>query len=214
MNKSSLTYRENITEKDVYQLQDECLNSIKNTLRVAAHANEISRYGATKLNEQTEQLNKIEDDTEKIKDNLNKTEEAISSIRNPILFWFKGLFKTERVKNSEKTTTEESNTNKKNKISEIKISENSEKHKGRIPTKNSELIFKNEDSHESKFSDKVDEGLNQIDDILNEMHSRALSMNLALKNQGLIIDKINDNINDNNVKMKNQRKELGKLIGR
>ncbi|KAK6588867.1 SMART 2xt_SNARE domain containing protein [Cryptosporidium xiaoi] len=212
MNTSTDTYRGNITERKVLKLQDECLNSIKNTLKIAANANEISRYGATRLNEQTEQLSKIEDDTEKIRNNLDKTREAISSIRNPILFWFKGLFRGEqRVDYSEKTIPKESNTNDKNKLNEIQVLEKDlEKYK----CKDSDIVLKSCNSNENQFSEQIDEGLNQIGDILNEMHSRAVSMNLELKNQGEIMNKINNNINDNNIKMKNQRRELGKLIGK
>lgn len=192
-------------KQEISQLQDECKKTIRNTLKIAANANEISMVSATKLNEQTEQLYKIDDETEKIKDNLDKTEYAIRSLKNPILFWFKDLFRKNEPASKDST--------------------GSDLHKGKVQNEEidstaSYMLPKDRKSDckhpdgKRQFDEEIDEGLDQIGDMLKEMHNRAINMNLALKTQGGILNKIDANIDSNNSRMKDQRAELGKFIGR
>ncbi|OII75346.1 SNARE domain-containing protein [Cryptosporidium ubiquitum] len=194
----------NSPEQEIAELQSECKKALKNTLRIAADANEISLHSATKLNEQTEQLYKIEDETEKIKDNLDKTERAINSLKNPFLFWFKGLFRQNESKSIKPAPISnfQKDKNTHNKETCHVISD--------FP-KERKLYCKDlDDRHE--FNNEIDEGLEQIGDMLKEMHNRAISMNTALKNQGGILNNIDANIYSNNSRMKDQRTELGKFI--
>ncbi|CUV06169.1 unnamed protein product [Cryptosporidium hominis] len=191
-------------KQEIAELQNKCKKALKNTLKIAADANEISMYSATKLNEQTEQLYKIEDETEKIKDNLDKTEHAINSLKNPLLFWFKGLFRQNEpthirpaFPNFQKNK-EIQNESKSQIISELPKERNSD-------IKNDGLF---------QFNEEIDEGLDQIGDMLKEMHNRAINMNTALKNQGGILNNIDTNINSNNSRMKDQRTKLERFIGK
>ncbi|TRY51412.1 t-SNARE coiled-coil homology domain containing protein [Cryptosporidium tyzzeri] len=191
-------------KQEIAKLQNKCKKALKNTLKVAAEANEISMYSATKLNEQTEQLYKIEDETEKIKDNLDKTENAINSLKNPLLFWFKGLFRQ-----NEPTHIKPAFANfQKNKEiqNEGKCQIISDLPKERNSDIKNDVLF--------QFNEEIDEGLDQIGDMLKEMHNRAISMNTALKNQGGILNNIDTNINSNNSRMKDQRTKLERLIGK
>ncbi|KAK9172564.1 SNARE domain protein [Cryptosporidium meleagridis] len=191
-------------KQEIEELQNKCKKALKNTLKIAADANEISMYSATKLNEQTEQLYKIEDETEKIKDNLDKTEHAINSLKNPLLFWFKGLFRQ-----NEPTHSKPAFSNfQKNK--EIQIEEKCQIISDLPKERNSD----NKNDGLFQFNEEIDEGLDKIGDMLKEMHNRAISMNTALKNQGGILNNIDTNINSNNSRMKDQRTKLERFIGK
>ncbi|KAH8583962.1 SMART domain containing protein [Cryptosporidium sp. chipmunk genotype I] len=198
--------RQDFVKQEIAELQNKCKKALKNTLKVAADANEISLYSATKLNEQTEQLYKIEDETEKIKDNLDKTEHAIKSLKNPFLFWFKGLFRQN-----------ESIHLKPPACSNLQKNEEVQKkdtcHITSDLQKELNLDCKSVDGC-NQFNDDIDDGLDQIGDMLKEMHDRAISMNTVLKNQGGILDNIDANIYRNNLRMKNQKTELQKFIGK
>ncbi|KAJ1608844.1 SNARE domain-containing protein [Cryptosporidium canis] len=188
--------------QDVTELQDECKKAIRNALRIAADANEISMISATKLNEQTEQLNKIDNETEKIKDNLDKTDYAIRSLKNPILFWFKDLFGQNK-SNKKKPKTD---------LNQEKAQHEKMDQDNSYSPKSKKQNFVHDRG--CQFDDEIDEGLDQIGNMLKEMHSRALNMNSALKNQGEILNKIDANIDNNNSRMKDQRTELGRFIGK
>lgn len=206
MNMESIYVKESqdCHKQEISELQNECKKAIKNTLKIAADANEISMISATKLNEQTEQLYKIGDETEKIKDNLDKTEYAIRSLKNPILFWFKDLFRKNEPVGKESTNTDLQKEKAQN--------EEIDNITSYIPKER-----KSDCEHSDcmrQFNEEIDEGLDQIGDMLKEMHNRAINMNVALKNQGGILNKIDANIDSNNSRMKDQRAELGKFIGR
>lgn len=201
------TYTEdskNFLKQEIAELQTECKKALKNTLKIAADANEISLYSATKLNEQTEQLYKIEDETEKIKDNLDKTESAISSLKNPFLFWFKNLFRQNESANMKPAAISNFQKNKDTLDKEIchVVSDLPKEYK---------LDYKSfHDNHQ--FNTEIDDGLEQIGDMLKEMHNRAINMNTALKNQGEILNNIDTNIYNNNSRIKDQRTELEKFV--
>ncbi|KAF7457308.1 putative SNARE domain protein [Cryptosporidium felis] len=183
-------------KQELKELRKECEEVIRSTLKMAANANEISRFSATKLNEQSEQLHRIENETEKIKDNLNKTEDAISSLKNPLLFWFKGLFKQGKPLIKDKINQD---IKKPVSISQPKGKKNSGcDNKGSI----------------GQFDDEIDQGLDEISDILREMQDRAIEINTTLKDQSSKMERININVDDNNSRMKNQRRELGRFIGK
>ncbi|KAL7069051.1 SNARE domain-containing protein [Cryptosporidium serpentis] len=195
-------------EHELCELQDQCQKSVKNTLKIAASANEISRNSATKLNEQTEQLHRIKNDTETIKDNLDKTDDVIFSLQHPILAWFKELFSH---KDSESQKCSQNKKSAQTKYNHEYFSINGNQIGNDIDGKDKVLRTKCKGT-DHNFESSINNDLDDIGDLLKEMHGRALNMNLELKKQTEVIEDINSNVDTNYTKMKGQRKKLGEII--
>jgi len=71
-------------QKQVHQYEDACKQGIKNTLRTLAETEDIAMHTAVQLNQQTEQLHRIEDQTDQMDHTLDRTQYLLTGLKS---FW-------------------------------------------------------------------------------------------------------------------------------
>eukprot|EP00919_Chromeraceae_sp_WS-2016_P046487 GHVR01110397.1.p1 GENE.GHVR01110397.1~~GHVR01110397.1.p1 ORF type:complete len:211 (+),score=27.53 GHVR01110397.1:66-698(+) len=207
------------TSLERQQLQKKCEESLNETIRIAAEASEISVVTADALNYQTEKLTKIESETNELKQKLDTSQYLISGMKS----WWGGL-KQMIIKPPSKETaavpvekriynergTHVRPNSLKTDIQNDPIS-GSPSHCGRLSSSMSHTRTR---CQKPEFDRKIDEGLDMLDDMLGDLHSRALQMNSTIEYQSHVLGRVSEKVECSNARIAEQRKDMRKIMGK
>ncbi|VWU50373.1 SNARE protein, putative [Hepatocystis sp. ex Piliocolobus tephrosceles] len=194
----------------IKEIEKSCEDSLNEILRSAIEVTEISKKAEEELEQQTEQIKHINDETDIIKDKLNQSQYHLEGIK----CWWKSInsyLGLEAFNNNENKQTNNSDTNYAK--------------KGRVHLNNKNTIVKNynkiykntknlkeNQSEKKSFDEKYESELNTLSSILDELHDRALVMGNTINEQNKLLTGVNEKMEHNIEKIQDQQNLMKEIM--
>eukprot|EP00930_Biecheleria_cincta_P079047 TRINITY_DN66709_c0_g1_i1.p1 TRINITY_DN66709_c0_g1~~TRINITY_DN66709_c0_g1_i1.p1 ORF type:complete len:248 (+),score=50.89 TRINITY_DN66709_c0_g1_i1:68-745(+) len=202
---------------------------LASTLRSLAEADESSNRVLTTLNEQTEQLHKIQDDTRSIDSNLDKSEYLLRSLKR--FGWVRNLFRKQPKSSPDAKQAEGPSSTSAPAASSGSGSQSSSSSSGypsgakaaAAPSANGRgaaRLLAQEDARRSAGgygSDRRDPGIDkaydQIDNILEGLKHKGAEINRTLNHHNEILPEVASSVQKSQDRMKKQQQDIKTKLG-
>ncbi|KAH0480018.1 MAG: hypothetical protein KVP17_004538 [Porospora cf. gigantea B] len=164
---------------------EQCRSALKESIRVASDTNEIASRTAEVLDQQSEQIAKIVDDTDKISGLLDKTEYLLKGMKG----WFGAL--------SGFVTGPPAQTQPANPLPAVEPA-----------------VPKTPNHSPLRHMNEFDEDLDTLSQQLGEMHDRAKLMNSSISDQNSMLNRVQESSVTINQRLQKQNQDMSKVMGR
>ncbi|XP_053553786.1 synaptosomal-associated protein 23 [Bombina bombina] len=188
------------------QVTDESLESTRRMLNLAVESQDAGIKTITMLDEQGEQLNRIEEGMDQINKDMREAEKNLTELNKCC-----GLCVCpgKRAKNFETNDVYKKAWSNNNKDSDVVSKQPGQSSNGQQQKNAGGYVKKiTNDARE----DEMDENLDQVGSILNNLKSMALDMGNEIDSQNKVIDRINDKAETNKDRIEEANKRAQKLI--
>ncbi|SCM26256.1 SNARE protein, putative [Plasmodium berghei] len=190
----------------INEIEKKCEESLNEILRSANEVSEISKKAELELEHQTEQIKHINKETDNIQERLKQSQYHLEGIKH----WWKNI-------NSFlgfQTTDNNENIKIDNPINnEIEKKKNNyEKTLNRAYA--DRLDEKNITQRKGSFDDKYERDLTTLSSMLDELHTRALVMGNTINEQNIMLNSVNEKMENNIEKIRDQQKLMKEIMKR
>ncbi|CAG9472061.1 SNARE protein, putative [Plasmodium vivax] len=193
----------------ISEIEKKCEESLNEILRSANEVTEISKKAEEELEHQTEQIKHINKETENIEENLNQSQYHLEGIK----YWWKNInsfLGFESFNSSEnKTVNNQLNNSTKKKTSHNynhKYVKNDDKFC------RSALNIQGAPKRKGTFEEKYESDLTTLSSMLDELHTRALVMGNTINEQNRMLGDVNDKMENNIEKIRDQQKLMKEIM--
>jgi len=220
------------TRQDISEKNQACKASLKNTLSLLADTDRISQRTADKLNSQTEQLNRIHEQTENINHNLDHSQWVLQSMKS----WW-GRAKSSVVGPPKREGTEENDAENKDPKTGLITRTSRDPRTGGIKDKKSSprqlppTLSQRQTSasaHSSGHSggnqkltgnrlvtqelSEEDRDMDQMLHMLDDIKERSMDIGRSIDTQNRLISGISENVDRADVKMAKSQRDIKSLM--
>jgi len=195
------------------QLEKQMQEALRRTLVTAGETCEISQRTAEELNGQTEQLYRIKEDTERIKNNLDTSQYLIAGMKS----WWGSMiqmFTAPPIALPGKPVGPSISSSDETVDCRLPSSSRTKNGHRSLATQNDKTSPALSNNRKSEFDVRLESDLSQLSGMLGEIHARAVEMNHTINYQNTLLEDVTRNVDSNQIKMKKQRKDIEDLIGR
>lgn len=197
--------------KKIVEIEKKCEESLKDILRRASEAREISKRTEEELVYQTEKIKHIHKETDAIENNLIQTDQHLQRIK----YWWKNIYSYIGLD----SLTNQSNQQETVEVDKKERSTSEQKNKNNIikesnSIKRSNTLEKKTPTNEKSFQEKYETNLGSLSSMLQELHERALLMGNAISEQNQMLENVNNKMETNITKMKDQQKMIKDIMKR
>lgn len=184
---------------------------LASTRKTLAEADEISTRTLGTLNGQTQQLERIQDDTEAISQNLDQSDRLLKSMKP--FGWLRDMFRSDAPRGHKSSSASAPSAPAKASSGSAAACSGSQGANRLLADEAARQSSRASKQRPDKQGSDMDQAYDEIDQMLDSLKHKSVQMNHTLDHHNKMIPQIVDSVHREDERMQKQQREMKKRLG-